>query len=183
MFRCHKKLRPFVREDKELLLRHDHYHGFWWPGDTEPGHQQSCYWPNFPGVSWHQHHKSFNAFSKTMLMILIMKNHWQIYLTASWFLLCPMGLHTCGHFCYKMVHCGIWDWCIVGFVQHVCLSTFFRCHCKLIFLKKITSFKSSYRKLPSLVPIRNESISFELWIVSNMVNSIYLKIWWPGSMM
>ena len=23
------------------------------------------------------------------------------------------------HFCYKMVHCVIWDWCIVGFVQQV----------------------------------------------------------------
>ena len=27
---------------------------------------------------------------------------------------------TRAHFCYKMVHCGIWDWCIVGFVQQVC---------------------------------------------------------------
>ena len=25
----------------------------------------------------------------------------------------------CAHFCYKMVHCGISDWCIVGFVQQV----------------------------------------------------------------
>ena len=24
---------------------------------------------------------------------------------------------TCAHFCYKMVHCGIRDWCIFGFVQ------------------------------------------------------------------
>ena len=23
------------------------------------------------------------------------------------------------HFCYKMVHCGTWDWCIMGFVQQV----------------------------------------------------------------
>ena len=28
-------------------------------------------------------------------------------------------MHTCAYFCYKMVHCGIWDWCIVGFVQEV----------------------------------------------------------------
>ena len=26
---------------------------------------------------------------------------------------------TRAHFCYKMVHCGIWDWYIVGFVQEV----------------------------------------------------------------
>ena len=25
----------------------------------------------------------------------------------------------CAHFCYKMVHCGIWDWCIVGYVRWV----------------------------------------------------------------
>ena len=25
----------------------------------------------------------------------------------------------CAHFCYKMVHCGIWDRYIVGFVQEV----------------------------------------------------------------
>ena len=26
---------------------------------------------------------------------------------------------TRAHFCYKMVHCGIWDRCIVGFVRWV----------------------------------------------------------------
>ena len=25
---------------------------------------------------------------------------------------------TEAHFYYKMVNCGIWYWCIVGFVQH-----------------------------------------------------------------
>ena len=25
----------------------------------------------------------------------------------------------CSHFCYKMLHCGMWDWCIVEFVQQV----------------------------------------------------------------
>ena len=32
---------------------------------------------------------------------------------------CNRNVHTCAHFCYKMVHFGIWDWCIVGFVQQV----------------------------------------------------------------
>ena len=32
---------------------------------------------------------------------------------------CNRNVHTHAHFCYKMVHCGIRDWCIVGFVQHV----------------------------------------------------------------
>ena len=25
----------------------------------------------------------------------------------------------CTYFCYKMVHCAVWDWCIVGFVWQV----------------------------------------------------------------
>ena len=31
--------------------------------------------------------------------------------------------YICIHSCYKMVHCEIWDWCIVGFVQHGYWST------------------------------------------------------------
>ena len=27
------------------------------------------------------------------------------------------NVHICAHFCYKMVHCGIWYWCSVGFVN------------------------------------------------------------------
>ena len=32
---------------------------------------------------------------------------------------CNRNVHKCAHFCYKMLHCGTWDWCIVGFVQQV----------------------------------------------------------------
>ena len=28
---------------------------------------------------------------------------------------CNIKVHTCAHFFYKMVHCGIWDWCIVRY--------------------------------------------------------------------
>ena len=27
--------------------------------------------------------------------------------------------YTCAHFCYQILHCGKWDWCIVEFVQQV----------------------------------------------------------------
>ena len=30
---------------------------------------------------------------------------------------CNRNVHTCANFYYKMVHCGIWDWCNVGFVR------------------------------------------------------------------
>ena len=42
--------------------------------------------------------------------------HWKIFHNASF---CNSNVHTCSCFCYKMVHCGICDWRIVGFVQHV----------------------------------------------------------------
>ena len=29
------------------------------------------------------------------------------------------NMSTCAHFCCKMVYCGIWNWCIVGFVREV----------------------------------------------------------------
>ena len=29
---------------------------------------------------------------------------------------CDRNVRTCAHFCDKIVHCGIWDWCIVGFL-------------------------------------------------------------------
>ena len=32
---------------------------------------------------------------------------------------CNRNVHTCAHFCYKMVHCGIFVSCIVGFVRWV----------------------------------------------------------------
>ena len=27
---------------------------------------------------------------------------------------CNRNVRTCSHFCYKMLHCGTWDYCIVG---------------------------------------------------------------------
>ena len=30
---------------------------------------------------------------------------------------CNKNVHMYAHFCYKMVHCGIFVWCIVGFVR------------------------------------------------------------------
>ena len=30
---------------------------------------------------------------------------------------CYRNVHICAHFCYKLVHCGIWDWRLVGCVQ------------------------------------------------------------------
>ena len=32
---------------------------------------------------------------------------------------CSRNVHTCAHFCFKMVHCGIWNWCTEGFMNLV----------------------------------------------------------------
>ena len=32
-----------------------------------------------------------------------------------------MTMHTCALFCYRVVHCGIWYWCIVEFLRMVLL--------------------------------------------------------------
>ena len=31
--------------------------------------------------------------------------------------LCNRNVHACAHFCHIMMHCGIWDWCFVRYVQ------------------------------------------------------------------
>ena len=33
--------------------------------------------------------------------------------------LCNGNVHICAYFCYKVVHCGIWNWCIAGFVTSI----------------------------------------------------------------
>ena len=42
------------------------------------------------------------------------RNTWDKYPTMHH---CVTEMCTYTHFCNKMVHCGIWDWCIVGFIQ------------------------------------------------------------------
>ena len=32
---------------------------------------------------------------------------------------CNRNVHACAHFCYKMVHCGIWEWGIFGLTQSI----------------------------------------------------------------
>ena len=32
---------------------------------------------------------------------------------------CNKNVHKCVHFCYKMMHRGLWDWCILGFMQQM----------------------------------------------------------------
>ena len=34
--------------------------------------------------------------------------------------ICNRNAHRCPHFCYKVVHCGIWGWCFVGYFRWIC---------------------------------------------------------------
>ena len=50
----------------------------------------------------------------------------------------PFGnrnVNTCAHFCYKIMHCGIFVWCILGFVWYVHMSQ--TCNILLIFRSSV----------------------------------------------
>ena len=50
------------------------------------------------------------------------------------------NVHMCGHFCYKMVYCGIFVRCVVGFVKWVyCLSIMARCLFRILLLYHLLS--------------------------------------------
>ena len=51
-------------------------------------------------------------------------------------LFCNRNVHTCSHFCYNMVHCGIWAWWIVWFVKLTYYKSAMRtCFCLLMLCK------------------------------------------------
>ena len=44
--------------------------------------------------------------------------------------LCNRNVHMCAHSCFKVVFCGLWDWCIMGFV--ICeMDLFISGSCKI----------------------------------------------------
>ena len=59
--------------------------------------------------------------------------------------ICNRNVHTCAHFYYKMLHCGIWDWCIMGFNRPIVPSGI---HCnKILFRLHTFSFKKVCLKM------------------------------------
>ena len=50
---------------------------------------------------------------------------------------CNRNVHMCAHFCYKTVHCGIFVWCIVGFVRCLFRGIFNLCSGSFIVLNQI----------------------------------------------
>ena len=61
---------------------------------------------------------SWGISCKTLVLMLGMTTRWKY--AGSVIVLCPgKKMHRCAHFCCKVVHCGIWDCCIIGFVQEV----------------------------------------------------------------
>ena len=102
----------------------------------------------------------------------------------------------CAHFCYKMEHCGIWDWCIVGFAQRVYSSWLNHSQICLIFVnpqyKKWNYFSCLYHNDPkqfyhSLIRIYATGFSINAWrslisffisgfsIVSHIANALRLN--------
>ena len=49
---------------------------------------------------------------------------------------CNRNVHTCAHFCYKMLYCGIWHRCILGFVRWAYTTgLYYECLCVQCTLK------------------------------------------------
>ena len=75
---------------------------------------------------------------------------------------CNRNVHTCVHFFYKVVHCRIWDWCIVGFVWQV------YCRWACIFVPS-----------PSITALTQ---SFQIWEYGlYMEYTTYIHIWTMAS--
>ena len=59
--------------------------------------------------------------------------------------ICNRNVHTCAHFYYKMLHCGTWVWCIMGFNRPIVPSGI---HCnKILFRLHTFSFKKVCLKM------------------------------------
>ena len=78
-----------------------HYLNQWWPSSL-----------------MHVCKVDMNVLSENILIIVndVLIYRWYISHKAPF---CNRNVHMCAHFCYKVVHCGIFVWCIVGFVQQV----------------------------------------------------------------
>ena len=51
---------------------------------------------------------------------LLRSDDWWVSFTRPWAVFTRLGnrnVYMCAHYCYKMVHFGTWDWCIMQFVQ------------------------------------------------------------------
>ena len=45
---------------------------------------------------------------------------------------CNRHVHRCAHFCCKLVHCGIWDWRIVGYGTGALWDCYKMVHCEIL---------------------------------------------------
>ena len=69
---------------------------------------------------------------------------------------CTILQQNCAQLGYKLVQCGIWDWCIVGFVQHVDWFTqhlFLVSKSEMVDIKKIMDRENLYHWSKNLILI------------------------------
>ena len=69
---------------------------------------------------------------------------------------CTILQQNCAHLGYKLVQCGIWNWCIVGFVQHVDWFTqhlFLVSKSEMVDIKKIMDRENLYHWSKNLILI------------------------------
>ena len=71
----------------------------------------------------------------------------QISHNASFF---NRNVHTCAHFCYKMVHREVWDWCTVGFVRLACPGHWDKKKYLIIYPLKLNQGPFSYNNVMTI---------------------------------
>ena len=71
---------------------------------------------------------------------------------------CSRNVHTCAHFCYKMMHHGIWDWGIMGFVRGAYLCHYW-CRNKLLLWQ------------PAVPPV-TKLVSWQLSVFSDGIDAV-----------
>ena len=119
MLRWCSWLKFFLMEGKGLFIVYNQCNEYWWPGDTtvssdEMDFLHKSHNVHVPYPTMHRFVTKPNLVAKIWPPNLITICAWLPKLVvnvSSKF--CNKNVYMCAHFCYKMVHCGIWDTCIV----------------------------------------------------------------------
>ena len=105
---------------------------------TAPSHYMSQCWLLISAVLWHSLQSNFSLPSYYLLKWILKSSFQRCCLILQEPLnrpiaqisqctspmshnapFCSRNVRMCARFCYRMVHCGIFVWCIVGFVRWV----------------------------------------------------------------
>ena len=88
--------------------------------------------------------------------------------------LCNRNMNTCEYFIYKMVHYGIWGWCIMGFVQQIYLPIGSLLSCPHTLLNDCVYLRTMWNNATRLHMRLIVSLVIQTNTVNNNVYNIYI---------